>query len=563
MTSTINNNFKNSLVFPERSSNIELKPTPMSSSSSSASSTTSLSLLSSARSKDSSSAVAPPHIRYQTSPLSNMSSIEYQQQHQQESNNNITNTNTAGDSSSQMDYLEYLQKQPCHPPTYSAANASRNIRYPIYEQVETHQLPDYSPSINQVALVLRKVEWLSPYEPSPIRSWKNLVMELNSTQLNFYSIDNLPLLHRVKKSKTKKYYEFTPIENDFILNAVKKKPGDYLTTKRLVKSYSLQFAKFGLPVDYKKKNNCLRIRAETEQFIIHFHSIDEMISWSNYLSVGINVSLDIDTRPMPSDRTVPRRRRNRRCSSSNRNRSYSDSELIRRELTPTKRRSSFSGESSIRNKISRIFNRKKSNPSSFDIEELSKSFQQSSLTSSTTPSSSSSIPNSQHERSASLPNNTSLESSSEPVSRSPTDEAESIRNEMTTIREEEEEGEANSVHELHDEEDDESDEDEDDLSIHHSNQSAADMFFNDYQFNFHEKIWKPEHKIMTRRKFLKDSLRCIKLLPGDEEWVGKCLVRSSNPPKFETSNQIKSKSSKNKFVKEYIVGPQGLVSVCV
>lgn len=540
-------------------------PSPMSSACSTSSSATSLSLLTSSRSKDSSAAATAPHIRYQSSPLANMSSIEYQQHRQEHKTDEATELTTGN---SPMDLLEYLEKQPCHPPNYTAVNVSRNFRFPVYEQQETNKLPEYTPSIYQVALVLRKVEWLSPYEPSPIRSWKNLIMELNSTQLNFYSIDNLPLLHRVKKSKTKKYYELTPIENDFILNAVKQKPGDYLTTKRLVKSYSLQFAKFGLPVDYKKKNNCLRLRAETEQFIIHFHSIDEMISWSNYLSMGINVSLDIDTRPMPSDRTVPRRRRNRRCSSTNRNRSYSDSELIRRELTPTKRRSSFSGESSIRNKISRIFNRKKSSNSEVDIEQLAKSFQDSSISSpSSTSFTTSTCVTPTHERSASLPNPCVPESLSGPVSRSVTDEVESICNEITTIREEaeedEEEGEAHSVHELHDDDSEEEDEEDDELIRNSSDHdsSAADLLFNDYQFTFFEKIWKPEHKIMTRRKFLKDSLRCIKLLPGDEEWVGKFIVRSSNPPKFDTSNQIKTKNCKNKFVKEYIVGPQGLVSV--
>lgn len=526
---------------------------PMSSNSMScSSSSTSLSLLSSSRSKD----TVAPHIRYQTSPLANMSSAEYQQHiqanicEQSLAHSSLSNSSSSS-SSTPMDYLEYLEKQPCFPPTYTAANATGTVRYPVYDRVETYELPNYSPSIYHVALVLRKVEWLSPYEPSPIRSWKNLVMELNSTQLNFYAIDNLPLLSRVKKSKTKKYYEFTQIENDYILNALKQKPGEYLTSKRLVKSYSLQFAKFGLPVDYKKKNNCLRVRAETEQFLIHFNSIDEMISWANYLSIGINVSLDIEKRPMPTDRTVPRRRRNRRCSSSNRNRSYSDSELIRRELTPTKRRSSFSGESSIKNKFNRIFNRKKSTA---DMDQVSKLFQESSIaSSSSTLSSNTSVANS-----AGLinsPPQLSLDSSD--GINAEEEEAESIRNEITTIREEEEEdgeeGDANSVHELHD---DDSDYEE---SIHERN-SSSDLF-NGYQLNFTEK-WKPDYKVMTRRKFLKDSLRCIKLLPGDEEWVGKFLVRSTNPPKFETANQIKNKNGKNKFVKEFIVGPQGLVTTC-
>ncbi|CCH45918.1 hypothetical protein BN7_5505 [Wickerhamomyces ciferrii] len=561
--------------------NINLKPkikkiTSSSSSSNSSqtplsnnSSSTSLSLLSSRSSRSTLDPVtsSSPHsqyLKYQTSPLCTMSSTEYQKKHQKSSNSSQTSLKSNKQHQQQqqqqesMDYLEYMEKQPCYPPTYSAANASKSIRFPIYEQEETHILPDYSPSIYQISLGLKKIEWLSPYEPSPIRNWKNVIMELNSTQLNFYSIDhqNIPLLNRVKKSKTKKIYEFTPIESEFILNTIKQNPMEYLTSKKLIKSYSLQFAKFGLPVDYKKKNNCLRIRAETEQFLIHFHTIDEMINWSNYLSTGINVSLDLESRKLPNDRTVPRRRRNRRGSSSNRNRSYSDSELIRRELSTSsanKRRSSFSGgpESSIKGKISRLFNRKRSDVSLNDIEELALKFQQQ-TTVDDTPSS----------RPSSTPLSNQLED--ELVEEAEAEEAESIRNEISTIQEEEEENdeqEPNSIHELHDDSDD-----DDELE-----EPSNNDLFNNFHLNFGSsssssddddtKQWLPEHKLITRRKYLKDSIRCIKLLPGDEEWVGKFIVRSSNPPRYKTINQLNSKNSKNKFVKEFIVGPQGLVSV--
>lgn len=435
----------------------------------------------------------------------------------------------------QMDVLEFLQRRPERPPAYKDVNTSPKVSFPVFEQQETYVLPTYTPAVYSTTLVLRKLEFLSPYEPAPVRSWRNLVMEINSTQLNFYAVDNIPMLNHVKKSKTKKHYEFTPVEHELLCEAIARDTAKYLTPAKLVRSYSLQHARFGIPVDYKKRTSCLRLRCETEQFLVQFISIDEMISWANDLSMGMNVSLDLDSRELPTDRIVPRRRRSRR-----RNRAFSDSELIRRELAEprSQRRASFSAgtESGIKSKISRIFGRKNTSSSSsssssnqVSMEEIRGSL---SINSTTSP---------------------SEEQGDTDTSMGDIPEAEELAEEAFDI---------DSVHQLHD-----SDDDTDSLTdlfnsfslnqahdpqTHTTSSSMSSALSSSWE------KWKPEPKSYSRRKFLKDSIRCIKLLQTKDSWVGKTCVIACPPPKFQTCNKV-DKVGLNKHVIQYVVGAHGFV----
>lgn len=99
--------------------------------------------------------------------------------------------------------------------------------------------------------------------------------------------------------------------------------------------------------------------------------------------------------------------------------------------------------------------------------------------------------------------------------------------------------------------------------------------------------WHPPRKEMSRRRYIRDSLRCIKPLPDNEEWLGKVLIRPVSAPDYDTNNPPisgfvggtgksgKSKASPNKssksdkgvilqkcknhYAKPYIVGPVGLL----
>ncbi|CAK7903164.1 hypothetical protein CAAN1_16S00870 [[Candida] anglica] len=260
----------------------------------------------------------------------------------------------------QDDYLQFLEPNPVAPPEYESLPPGGCPKYPIMGPIETsassfqsETLPDYTPTIYKIGMVSRKCEWLSPYEPSTTRSWRNMVMELNSTQLNFYSIpSNLEAhLSHFRGSGSQGEVPYTDMDNfnstltdnediefykmcqrvgiipsDGTDNASNQSGsnirrnssstsissrGNIKNNKFLVRTYTLQHARIGLATDYKKRSNVLRIRVESEQILIDFGVTKTLIDWNLALGIGKDVSLDISERELPRYRTVPRRRRNR------------------------------------------------------------------------------------------------------------------------------------------------------------------------------------------------------------------------------------------------------------
>ncbi|CAL9730189.1 hypothetical protein MOUN0_I08636 [Monosporozyma unispora] len=252
------------------------------------------------------------------------------------------------------DLFYCIDRKPAYPPNYYNVNAVKSIRYPIYESTtpiaKDTQPPRYTPSINKITIASLKMERISPYEPATSRSWKDYIVEINSTQLNFYSIqDNLnteikkiksshPTLPtnnsnnihstssshhspQIKKSngffssvisKETQNFDLDEQDQEKICAHINRNKSRYMTTHNLFKTYSLQYGKYGIPIDYDKKPFVLRLRCESEQFLVNFSHIDDMINWAMYLSIGISVSLDLDFRELPDYRVVPRRRRRRR-----------------------------------------------------------------------------------------------------------------------------------------------------------------------------------------------------------------------------------------------------------
>lgn len=236
------------------------------------------------------------------------------------------------------EFLQYIDPSPRRPPSYKVANPNRSVRYPVYDTCQAlctkeEMPPTYSPAVYHYTVVALKSEYISPYEPATARQWQNFIMEINSTQLNFYHIDP-SLTARIKNYSSgclgsgssshleggKLFsfgnkplaYNFTKYDQERVCYTVQRNRSSFLNEANLYKSFSLQFGKFGIPIDYNKRTFVLRMRCETEQFLINFAHVDDMISWTTYLSMGICVSLDLEVRPMPDYRIVPRRRRHHR-----------------------------------------------------------------------------------------------------------------------------------------------------------------------------------------------------------------------------------------------------------
>lgn len=246
----------------------------------------------------------------------------------------------------QDSFLLFMEPGPVAPPSYDIMPPGGCPRFHVYDKLEAHErLPSYEPAVYKLGICARKLEWYSPHEASPTRSWKNFLIELNSTQLNFYLIPSQlePILlnsrYYTEDSQALRSYSipkdlkslFTT-DSDMSFHGLCEQHGILPTSdcgpssrslstallsrlnpsvsKRLVRSYSLQHAKLGLASDYTKRSNVLRLRLENEQLLILFGTPKEMIQWNLGISLGRDLSLDLIDREMPRYRTVPRRRRN-------------------------------------------------------------------------------------------------------------------------------------------------------------------------------------------------------------------------------------------------------------
>lgn len=241
-------------------------------------------------------------------------------------------------------FLLFIEPGPVLPPLYDTLAPGGCPRFHVYDNYKPETLPSYEPSAYKIGLCARKLEWYSPYEASPIRSWKNFIVELNSTQLNFYLIPSHlePILLNSRYSSFLDPFKTSGFPQDLLslftcdsdisfhslcelynilptsdAQSSSRTPSLLLlaklnvpVSKRLVRSYSLQHAKVGLASDYTKRSNVLRLRLESEQLLILFGSAKEMIQWNLGISVGRDIALDLSDRELPRYRTVPRRRRN-------------------------------------------------------------------------------------------------------------------------------------------------------------------------------------------------------------------------------------------------------------
>lgn len=253
------------------------------------------------------------------------------------------------------DFLQCVDGKPAKPPNYhSINNINQRITFPVFENnsgVSQDVLPPkYTPAINELIIVSLKMERISPYEPSTSRNWKTVILEINSTQLNFYSMDDY-LLKRWKKILDNDSNDIPDNgsnrrdDNNYkLLKHIKQNRKKYLIDSAIIKTYTLQYATYGIPVDYNKKPFVLRLRCEIEQFLLNFYHVDNLILWSTYLSIGISVSLDLEFRELPDYRVVPRRRRrrNRRNLRKIRRRfSKNDNEITQRTIRTSNSQSSF------------------------------------------------------------------------------------------------------------------------------------------------------------------------------------------------------------------------------
>lgn len=225
-------------------------------------------------------------------------------------------------------------------------------------------LPNYQCTVHIEGFLPRKMELSAPGEPAKVRSWERCYFVLHGTTLHLYDTDISSLyakgsepvalwdlhatthVHTVPMSESCVPTDHTPNAHDLpghdehhwhngLVNkglalgstllslashAKEADPGvaaQLDTLKQALKehhirSYSLQRGECGLAADYTKRRHVIRVRLEGEQFLIQTRNDFHVVDWIEALQAAINVSMDLDGRPMPKFMTLPRRRRRRR-----------------------------------------------------------------------------------------------------------------------------------------------------------------------------------------------------------------------------------------------------------
>ncbi|GEQ66521.1 hypothetical protein JCM33374_g184 [Metschnikowia sp. JCM 33374] len=484
---------------------------------------------------------------------------------------------------SQNDYLSFIYPDPVPPPSYDELPPGGCPKYPIIDGLYGNErLPGYAPAAFKFGICQKKQEWLSPYDISSNRSWKTVMMELNSTQLNFYVVSTQLekiLWNRSTHSKHESCTEFNDLgrrgffsslvttNKDVDLFKICEKNGllfepeasgrqryyrkdsrtgyqsssqksefkpENFRNPHLIRSYSLQHAKFGLANDYPKKPNVLRLRLENEQFLIHFSSTQELIDWHLAISMGKDVSLDLSEREAPKYRTVPRRRRNTigsrmfipNESATRRSRAHSDPCPI---STKSRFRLSFSG-----------FLTKWSSQMSQATKEHSFDTNHSYLPSPTSNKKSNSRRNintlssvDMIDSSAIIMNATSQNIDAENECTISDDASDFQARNFSSNAEfpVDDSGDcyriANDPHNSEEEYEDDLEEESDIEEVEtESNQNPAST---DSSRSLEKKIndakWEPAHKAESRRRFIRNCLKCIRPFAFDEKWLNKSMVK--------------------------------------
>ncbi|VBB88990.1 Conserved hypothetical protein [Yarrowia lipolytica] len=242
---------------------------------------------------------------------------------------------------------------PLPPPTKALASLNLNLEDNALESqlgqsppidAADYILPQYSTALFLQARVPVKFEFTSPFTSSSQRAWVVCLVTLNSTCLELKPLDE-PFM--IAKPTLKKEQQRLVIANNEIprprtksislkpsisnLKQVLKQDNGSNSSQQIVEipqtplAFTLQYAVCGHAADYTKRANCLRVRAESMQFLIHFGSPHDCIEWANAIQSGIDLALPLEHRELPKVRSLPRRRRDRSTAGnvSQRQRAYS------------------------------------------------------------------------------------------------------------------------------------------------------------------------------------------------------------------------------------------------
>ncbi|KAH8889312.1 PH domain-like protein [Thozetella sp. PMI_491] len=199
-------------------------------------------------------------------------------------------------------YRELMTSRPAKPPSYESAlkaalaaqrreerlakeSATGFPRLPLEER-----LPQYSCDVHMEGVFMRKLEIEETIKRAEYRNWQMMYVELHGTALNVYNVKKERAWFSAKTDGPNVSPDNPP----------------WVKKGSLERSYSLIHADAGIAADYKKRRYVIRIRAETDQFLLSCVELPTFVEWLDALFAAISVAAPIDERDFPRDQSIPR-----------------------------------------------------------------------------------------------------------------------------------------------------------------------------------------------------------------------------------------------------------------
>ncbi|EQB55851.1 hypothetical protein GCG54_00006093 [Colletotrichum gloeosporioides] len=182
-------------------------------------------------------------------------------------------------------------RRPSQPPPYERESGpgrplagSAVADYGVQEK-----LPEYSCDIELEGVWVKKMEVENTTKRAEDRNWHTTFVQLRGTALNFYNVKKDWGWGRSRDGPT-----ISPDNPPWVKKS------------SLDRTYSLQHADVGIAADYKKRRYTIRVRAETDQFLLSCIELTTFVKWLEALFAAIDVAAPIDERDYPRDQSIPR-----------------------------------------------------------------------------------------------------------------------------------------------------------------------------------------------------------------------------------------------------------------
>ncbi|KAF3012162.1 hypothetical protein E8E14_005064 [Neopestalotiopsis sp. 37M] len=183
--------------------------------------------------------------------------------------------------------------RPSSPPAYTLPRFGYDKKGEPVVMAEAEPLPQYTCDVQIEGVFNMKMEIIDTIKRAPARNWRAMFVQLEGTKLSIYSIKKDWGLGRSKKHGAQVFADNPP----------------WVQKGTLEKTYTLLHADVGIAADYEKRRYVIRVRAETDQFLLSCIELETFVRWLDAMFAAINISPTIDERDFPRDQSIPRRAR--------------------------------------------------------------------------------------------------------------------------------------------------------------------------------------------------------------------------------------------------------------